>query len=156
MEKVKIINNIDEMRQYYNSATNTYDFQENGQPLSISILMSDFITKATIKAKNIYARNINCDSIIAYNIKALDTIAKNTINCNYIMVDNLTSYKINACNILVKYLTSVEIYATGVIIADGYIKSHYLKAKSIIATKLYINDIRVYDINGYCMQHILK
>ena len=153
--KTVIINNVDEMRKYYNSATNTYDFQENGQPLSI-VLMNDFITKASIKAKNITAKDINCNSIIAYNIKALDITVKNTIDCNYIMADNITSYKINASNILVSYLTSVETYATGIIIADGYIKSYNLKAKSIIATKLYINDIRVYDINGYCMQHILK
>ena len=152
--KTVIINNVDEMRQYYNSATNTYDFQENGQPLSI-LLMNDFITKASIKAKNITAKDINCNSIIAYNIKALDIIAKDTIDCNYIMADNITSYKINASNILVSYLTSIETYATGVIIADGYIKSYNLKAKSIIANKLYINDIRVYDINGYCMKHIL-
>ena len=154
METV-IINNVDEMRKYYNSATNTYDFQENGQPLSV-VLMNDFITKASIKAKNIIAKDINCNTIIAYNIKALDIIAKDTINCNYIMVNNLTSYKVNACNILAKYLTSVETYVTDVIVSSGYIKSYKLKAKSIIAEKLYINDIRVYDINGYCMQHILK
>lgn len=153
--KTVIINNVEEMRQYYNSATNTYDFQENGQPLSI-VLMNDFVTKASIKAKNITAKGINCNSIIAYNIKALDIIAKDTINCKYIMVENLTSYKINASNILAKYLTSVETYVTGVIISSGYIKSYKLKAKLIIAEKLYINDIRVYDINGYCMQHILK
>ena len=155
MEKVKVFTNIEEMRQYYNSATNTYDFQENGQPLSIS-LMNDFVTKASIKAKNITAKDINCKNIIAYNIKALDIIAKDTIDCNYIMVENLTSYKINAGNILVNYLTSVETYVTGVIISSGYIKSYKLKAKSIIAEKLYINDIRVYDINGYCMKHILR
>ena len=103
--KTVIINNVDEMRQYYNSATNTYDFQENGQPLSI-VLMNDFITKASIKAKNITAKDITALNIDALNITARD-----------ISVDNIFSKNINA--------REINCY-------DTCVASENIKCKSII------------------------
>ena len=78
---MKVFNNLEEMNQYYNEETNTYEFIENGNLIDVKI---DFglniecnINAGDIKAHDIKARNINARDIDAGNIKAHNINANN-------------------------------------------------------------------------------
>lgn len=152
------------MRQYYNSATNTYDFQENGQPLSILILMNNFITKASIKAKDIIAKNINCNSITAGHICVDDIGVNNTLQCEMIIADNIKSYILNAASVLANYVDCTHIYVTIQLMADEitgkYIDVKYLNAFKVQGNILVVEEKKpIYnslDINIDVNQLIIK
>ena len=95
---MKIFNNLEEMKPYYNEETNTYEFIENNRLIDVKIDFDlnigcninarDFISR-NIKARNIRARDINSDNINAWDIKA-----------KYIIARDISAENINANNIL--------------------------------------------------------
>lgn len=82
-----IINNYDEMKEYYNEETNTYTFNDN------VMFTFDLILEANIQAFDINAQDITAYDIDAWDIKAWVIDAKN------IDVDNIIARDIIAHNI---------------------------------------------------------
>ena len=75
---MKVFNNLEEMKPYYNEETNTYKFVENNKLIDIDIRFNldveSNINACNINALDINARNINAWNINSRNIKALDII----------------------------------------------------------------------------------
>ena len=91
---VKEINNLDEMKKYYDENTNTYIFKEDGEYIDLVIFNFDLDIKANIDACDINARDIN-----AWNIESCDINAIN-INAYDIIADDINAYDIKANNII--------------------------------------------------------
>ena len=78
---MKIFNNLEEIKPYYNEETNTYIFSENNRLIDIKInfdlniecgITALDITANNINARDINTGNINASNINAVNIKACD------------------------------------------------------------------------------------
>lgn len=107
-----VFNNIDEMQQYYNENTNTFEFYDNGEPLDIKLnfnlriyanltardIKSHNIRFCDITARNIDAYNIMADTINAHDIESYD-IDANIINANNINAYNIAANTIDAWDI---------------------------------------------------------
>lgn len=97
---MKVFNNLEEMKPYYNEETNTYIFSENNRLIDIKI---DFDLNIEC---NINARNINALDIKAHNIFARDIQAGN-INAWDINANNISfyavcfAYKTFVCNTII-------------------------------------------------------
>lgn len=96
------INNLEEMKPYYNEKINTYIFSENNRLIDIKIDFDLYIT-SHIYARCINVNNIKALYINAWNIKALyintcDINACN-INAGYIKAGDINAWDINAWNI---------------------------------------------------------
>lgn len=96
------INNLEEMKPYYNENTNTYEFIENGVPIDVHFTFSIDI-KPNIKAGDINAENIIARNIESGNINAGDIISGNIIawdiDAGDIKAWNIVAERINARNI---------------------------------------------------------
>lgn len=89
--------NLEEIKQYYNENTNTYEFVENKQLLHVELTfdlsVASNIHAADIKAADIKAWNINARNINAYDIKAQNINACD-INAFDINAFNIDAYDI--------------------------------------------------------------
>jgi len=93
------INNIEEMKKYYDEKTNTYIFDDDVEFI-IDIKVRSSIDAYDIKAKNIDAWNIDALDIDAYDIKAKNIDAW-----------NIKALDINACNIKARDINARDINA---------------------------------------------
>ena len=97
---MKTFKNFEEIKQYYNEDTNTYEFVENEQLLDVELIfelsVDSNIHAGNIKALNIKALNINAWDIDASDIDALGINARDINACN------INARDINACNINAK------------------------------------------------------
>ena len=102
---MKTFKNFEEIKQYYNEDTNTYEFVENEQLLDVELIfelsVDSNIHAGNIKALNINALNINALNINAWDIDASDIDALN-INAWDIDASDIDALGINACNINAK------------------------------------------------------
>lgn len=94
---MKVFNNLEEMKPYYNEETNTYIFSENNRLIDIKIDF-DLNIECNINARNINALDIKARDIQALYIKALDIKARN-IKALDIKACNINSGNIKACDI---------------------------------------------------------
>ena len=83
---MKTFKNFEEIKQYYNEDTNTYEFVENEQLLDVELIfelsVDSNIHAGNIKALNIKALNINAWDIDASDIDALGINARDINACN--------------------------------------------------------------------------
>lgn len=119
---IKVFNNIEEIKPYYNEKTNTYEFYDTYDPLDIEIKFNLNI------ASNLTAGNINALDIKANNIDVGD------INANNIISDDINANDIKANNI-----NALDINA------------HDIKANNIKAWNITANNINAWDINFYAI-----
>ena len=94
---MKVFNNLEEMKPYYNEETNTYEFIENNRLIDIKIDF-DLNIECNINADDITARNINAWDIKAWDIKARGIKARDIKACD-INAWNINSGDITACDI---------------------------------------------------------
>ena len=103
-DKMIIIKNKEEMEQYYNERTNTYEFMACGDAIDVEFLFNVDV-KRDINAKNIKALNIKALNINARDIKALNINALN-IKAWDIKASNISYYAVCfACKNI--YCTSI-------------------------------------------------
>ena len=90
---VKEFNSLKDIQKYYNKETDTYVFEEDGEPIRLVKFNFDFIVRS-----NIEACNINAGNIIAHNINAADITARNikahNINAIDIKADDISYYAV--------------------------------------------------------------
>ena len=98
------VKNFEEIKQYYNENTNTYEFVENEQLLDVE-LNFNLSVDSNILAGNISAGDINAENINALNINAWD------INASDIDALGINARDINACNIKAWDITAKNINA---------------------------------------------
>ena len=94
---MKVFNNLEEMKPYYNKETNIYEFIENNRLIDIKIDF-DLNIECDINAWNINASNINSGYINAWNINSGDINAWD-INARDINARDINAIDINANNI---------------------------------------------------------
>lgn len=120
---VKEINNLDEMKKYYDKNTNTYIFKENGDYIDLVIFHYNLKVASNIDARDIYVCNINVVNINAHNIDASDVIAVS------IKVNNINAYDIVVCDIDAHNIDANDINTLD-------IKAHYIDANDIYARNI--------------------
>lgn len=76
---MKVFNNLEEMKPYYNEETNTYIFSENNRLIDIKIDF-DLNIECDINARDINAIDINANNISFYAV----CFAYKTFVCNSI------------------------------------------------------------------------
>jgi len=91
------INNIEEMKKYYDEKTNTYIFDDDVE-FNIDIEVRSDIYARDINARDINARDINACNIKAWNIDALG-IDAHDIDARDIYARDINAYDIDAWNI---------------------------------------------------------
>ena len=99
---MKVFNNLEEMKPYYNEETNTYIFSENNRLIDIKIDF-DLNIECNIKARNIKSLDIKACNINSCNIKACDIKAWDIealdIKARDIQAFDINASNINACDI---------------------------------------------------------
>lgn len=91
------INNLKELKPYYNSKNNTYDFYDNVR-FVFDLKIESNLNAYDIDASNINARNIDASNINAHDIDAWNTIAFN-IKANDINASDIKANGIDANDI---------------------------------------------------------
>ena len=102
---MKVFNNLEEMKPYYNKETNTYIFSENNRLIDIKIDF-DLNIECNIEARNIESWDIKSGDINAWDINAWDIKAR-----------NINSGDINACDIKADNINANNIYFNAVCFA---------------------------------------
>lgn len=126
--ETKTFKSIEEIEDYYDKETNTYEFKENEELLNIT-LEFELLTNA-----NIHVFNIDCDDIDCNNIEA------NNIDCGNITANNIRGWNIYADNITTRTIYARTINAKG-ICADNIkfysvcIAQNYLQCTAITGTR---------------------
>ena len=105
------IKNKEEMEQYYNVKTNTYEFMSGGDAIDVEFLF-DVYVKSNIKARDINARDIKARRIKTRDIKAWD------INVWNINARDINVWDINAGNIKARDINAVDIKARNINAGD--------------------------------------
>ena len=124
---MKVFNNLEEMKPYYNEETNTYEFIENNRLIDVKIDFGLNI-ECNIKASDINAGNIN-----AWDINAWAISAKN-INAQDIDALNISAWDISAKNISAQDIDALDISAWD--IKAWNIKACDIKSVNIKANKI--------------------
>lgn len=122
---MKVFNNLEEMKPYYNEETNTYIFSENNRLIDIKIDF-DLNIECNIKARDIKSRDINACDINAWDIKAYDINASN-INAWDIKACDIKACNINACDINALDINANKISFNAVCFAYEYFKCNSIK-----------------------------
>lgn len=120
---------LEEMEQYQNTETGSYEFRENGKLLDIEITFN-----LTIEG-NIIAENIN-----AWNITAHDISAKN------ITALNITAWNIIAEDIRVFNMNALDINAHDITAWD--ISAHNISSSNINASNINAHNITAWNISA--------
>ena len=89
---MKVFNNLEEMKPYYNKETNIYEFIENNRLIDIKIDF-DLNIECDINAWNINSGDINAWDINAMDINAMDINARD-INAMDINANNISFYAV--------------------------------------------------------------
>ena len=114
---MKVFNNLEEMKPYYNEETNTYIFSENNRLIDIKIDF-DLNIECNINARNINALDIKARDIQALYIKALDIKARN-IKALDIKACNINSGNIKACDIEACNINALDIKARETFVCES-------------------------------------
>lgn len=125
---MKVFNNLEEMKPYYNEETNTYEFIENGNLIDI-VIDFELDINSNIRAWDIQARDIQARYIKACDIKACDINASEDIEAIDIKARNIRARDINADNI-----------------NAWDIKAKYIIARDISAENINANNILYYSV----------
>ena len=139
---MKVFNNLEEMKPYYNKETNIYEFIENNRLIDIKIDF-DLNIECDINAWNINASNINSGYINAWNINSGD------INSRGIKSYNINACNINAWNINASNINSGDINAWN--INSGDINAWDINARDINARDINAIDINANNISFYAV-----
>ena len=101
------INNLEEMKKYYDKQTNTYVFYDDVK-FNIDIEVKSNINAYDIYAYDIEANDIHARDINAWNINACDINARDIyacdINARDIEARDINAWDINAYNIKALYI----------------------------------------------------
>lgn len=95
---IKVFNNLEEIKKYYNELTNTYVFMEDTEYIDNIFFNFDLNVNANIQAGNIQAYNIKCYDIEAGDVIVLD-IDAHEINVRNMNARNIKANNIIGCNI---------------------------------------------------------
>ena len=109
---MKVFNNLEEMKPYYNEETNTYIFSENNRLIDIKIDF-DLNIECNIKARNIKSLDIKACNINSCNIKACDIKAWD-IEALDIKARDIQAFDINASNINACDIKALDIKAENI------------------------------------------
>ena len=104
---MKTFKSFEEIKQYYNEKTNTYEFVENLQQLDVE-LDFDLNVNSHIFANNIKANNIKALNIKAGEIKA-SQIAADNIKADDIHADAILAGNIDALDICANHIEASDI-----------------------------------------------
>ena len=116
---------IEDIEEYYDEKSNTYNFKENGQYINIVAFNFNLNVEANIDARDIKAQSINARDINASNISAWNIIAGD------INAENIDSYNINVWNL----------------------RANNIKSDNIEANNIYAHDISYWEV-CYAIQNI--
>ena len=134
---IKEFNNLEEIQKYYDEATSTYVFKEDGKYIDTVKFNFDLVVDANIIACDIIALHIICGNITAWDIEA----------------HNIQSLDINACNITANDIDAGNINAYNIDAND--INSWGIKANHISywAVCFAYNNIKCKSIGGKQRNH---
>ena len=122
---VRVFNNLQEIKKYYNRKTNTYIFKENGKFIDEIIINFDLNIESNIEAHNvrgtsITAKNIHALNITAWEIKAYD-IESRCIDVGVIQARDIYTSTIEAMDIYARDINAtfgidaINIYARDIV-----------------------------------------
>ena len=140
--KTKVFNSIEEMKNYYDEETNTYNFRGKNTIekiiLNFDLNIESDIVAYDIRATSITAKNIHARDIMVWEINACDIKAIN-INAGVIQARDIDGLHIKSMNIYARDIkvygfTTVNIYARDIIyitrcIAYGDFKCNSIKCE---------------------------
>ena len=142
---MKVFNNLEKMKPYYNEETNIYIFSKNNKLIDIKIDF-DLSIECGIKARNINARGIKSGDIKAVNINSGDINAGNIkaidINAGNIKAVNINSGDIKAMDINAQNIKALDINS-------GDINAGNINASNINAVNIKACDIKACDIKAW-------
>ena len=122
---IKVLNNIKEIKKYYNKKTNTYRFRENNKFIDEIIINFDLNIESNIEAHNvrgtsITAKNIQAWDISAWEINACD-IESRCIDVGVIRARDIYTSTIEAMDIYARDINAtfgidaINIYARDIV-----------------------------------------
>ena len=149
---IKIFENLEEIKSYYDEKSNTYIFKENGKYIDIVMFRFYLDVDADIDAKNINAcwggikaNDIKANDIDALHISADDINAKK-IEALDINADDIDAKKIDAKNISADEVNAVNIKACNIRVNEIYARN--IRVKNIKA------DVIRFDVVCYASESI--
>ena len=137
---VKEFNSLEEIEEYYDIETNTYVFEEDGEPIRLVKFNFDFLVRSNIEAYNINAGNIIAHNINANDINALNVVADD-INARDIDIISITALDINVNDINALDINARDITARN-------IKARNISAEDILGRDIYAKDITAQNIKA--------
>ena len=122
---VRVFNNLQEIKKYYDKKTNTYRFKENGKFIDEIIINFDLNIESNIEAHNvrgtsITAKNIHVWDISAWEINACD-IESRCIDVGVIRARDIYTSTIEAMDIYARDINAtfgidaINIYARDIV-----------------------------------------
>ena len=148
MVDLKQFNSLEEIEKYYDEKTDTYVFEEDGEPIRLVKFNFDFLVRSNIEAYNINAGNIIAHNINANDINALNVVADDinardidtmSINANDINANDINALNINASDITVRNIKARNISAED-------IWGRNINARDITAQNIKADDISYYGL----------
>ena len=124
---VRVFNNLEEMKRYYDEETDSYIFKENGKFIDEIIINFDLNVESDIVANNVRATNITANYIEAWNITVWDIkacdINSGNINAGMIQARDIRALDIKSMNIYARDIDAysvdaVNIYARDIIYSE--------------------------------------
>lgn len=149
---IKTFKNLEEMESYYNYKTDTYEFIENGNLISI-YLSFDLKTTSGINAMNIMAHNIDTSEINARNIMARDIYTLD-INSHNISANDIYARNIKANNIYARNIKAKDIQYYAFCCAESKFTCNSIKGEKpnskhfCLDSEIIVNDTK-YTVNIY-------
>lgn len=149
---IKTFKSLDDMESYYNYKTDTYEFIENGNLISI-YLSFDLKTSSGINAMNIMAHNIETSEINASNIMARDIYTLD-INANNITANNIYARNIKSGNIFANIIKAKDIKYYAFCCAESKFTCNSIKGERphskhfCLDSEIIVNDTK-YMVNIY-------
>ena len=137
---VKEFNSEEEIQKYYDEETDTYVFEEDGEPIRLVKFNFDFLVRPNIEAYNINAGNIIAHNINANDINALNVVADD-INARDIDIISITALDINVNDINALDINARDITARN-------IKARNISAEDIWGRDIYAKDITAQNIKA--------
>lgn len=140
MIEFKQFNSEEEIQKYYDEETDTYVFEEDGEPIRLVKFNFDFLVRSNIEAYNINAGNIIAHNINANDINALNVVADD-INARDIDIISITALDINVNDINALDINARDITARN-------IKARNISAEDIWGRDIYAKDITAQNIKA--------
>ena len=120
---IKVFNNLEELKRYYDEETDTYIFKENNEYIEEIIINFDLNIESNIEASNISAPSITAKKVFACNIHTWD------INTGDIYSNDIYAGVIHARDVNAQTIRTMDIYTRDI------------KAYSVGAVNIYARDI---------------